>query len=318
MVKFYLMKRKYDILWKGMLEVVVEDLLRFIQPDIDKDLDLERGFEFLDKELGEMYPEPQKPSDTRFVDKLVKVYTRDGVEKWMLLHIEVQGKNEPDFPRRMFRYYYRLLDRYDQPVAAIATLTGRDGKKIPSCYEEHCLWTREIYEYKTLCITDYTDEELMKSNNTFALVLLVAKEAFLKVEGSDKEWDEVLLEQKLLIFKLLKKRLKVGDRKYNAILLFLKNYVLFKNPETNLTFTKQIDHETQKNNTMDIFEQWTEIKQQEGLERGIKRGIETGTERATRKFVENLLKETSFSVEKIASLANVSVEFVTEVKKELR
>jgi len=46
MVKFYLMKRKYDILWKGMLEVVVEDLLRFIQPDIDKDLDLERGFEF--------------------------------------------------------------------------------------------------------------------------------------------------------------------------------------------------------------------------------------------------------------------------------
>jgi len=265
-----------------------------------------------------MYPEPQKPSDTRFVDKLVKVYTRDGVEKWMLLHIEVQGKNEPDFPRRMFRYYYRLLDRYDQPVAAIATLTGRDGKKIPSCYEEHCLLTRENYEYKTLCITDYTDEELMKSNNTFALVLLVAKEAFLKVEGSDKEWDEVLLEQKLLIFKLLKKRLKVGDRKYNAILLFLKNYVLFKNPETNLTFTKQIDHETQKNNTMDIFEQWAEIKQQEGLERGIKRGIETGTERATRKFVENLLKETSFSVEKIASLANVSVEFVTEVKKELR
>jgi hypothetical protein len=82
------------------------------------------------------------------VDKLVKVYTRDGVEKWMLLHIEVQGKNEPDFPKRMFRYYYRLLDRYDRPVAAIAILTGRDGNKVPASYEEHCLWTREIYEEK--------------------------------------------------------------------------------------------------------------------------------------------------------------------------
>jgi hypothetical protein len=90
----------------------------------------------------------------------------------------------------------------------------------------------------------------------------------------------------------------------------LLNYVHFKNPETNLTFREQIDQETKKNNTMDIFEQWAEIKEQEGLERGI--------ERTTRKFVENLLKDSTFPVEKIASLTNVSVEFVTEVKEELR
>ena len=75
---------------------------------------------------------------------------------------------------------------------------------------------------------------------------LVAREALRKVEGSDKEWDEVLLQQKMLIFKLLKKRLKVGERKYNAILLFLQNYVVFKNPETNLIFKEQIDQETEK------------------------------------------------------------------------
>jgi len=34
-------------------------------------------------------------------------------------------------------------------------------------------------------------------------------------------------------------------------------------------------------------------------------------------FVENLLKGSDFSVEKIASLANVSVEFVSKVKSQL-
>jgi len=40
-------------------------------------------------------------------------------------------------------------------------------------------------------------------------------------------------------------------------------------------------------------------------------------EETSRLFVENLLKESEFSVEKIASLANVSVDFVNEVKNKL-
>lgn len=40
---------RYDVLWKGMLEEVGEDLLRFVFPDADRDLDLERGIQFLDK-----------------------------------------------------------------------------------------------------------------------------------------------------------------------------------------------------------------------------------------------------------------------------
>jgi hypothetical protein len=100
------MRGKYDILWKGMLEEVFEDLLRFIDPEIDKELDLSRGVEFLDKELAEMYPEQEKKSSTRVVDKLVKVYLRDGGERWMLLHVEVQGKNEKGFAERMLAFLF--------------------------------------------------------------------------------------------------------------------------------------------------------------------------------------------------------------------
>ena len=69
---------------------------------------MERGFEFLDKELAELDPQPDEEKDSRFADKLVKVYHRDGVEEWVLLHVEVQGdtKDRDAFAERMFTYFY--------------------------------------------------------------------------------------------------------------------------------------------------------------------------------------------------------------------
>ena len=51
--------RKSDILWKVILEEVLADLLRFIYSDADQVYDMDRGFEFLDKELAELSPQPE-------------------------------------------------------------------------------------------------------------------------------------------------------------------------------------------------------------------------------------------------------------------
>jgi hypothetical protein len=128
--------RKSDILWKVIMEEVFDDLLRFIMPDADREYNLERGFEFLEKELAEMYPEPEKESDTRFADKLIKVFNRQGEEDWILVHIEVQGDTSKrvEFTERMFRYFYRILDKHRKPVSAVAIFTGLDGKKMPDRY----------------------------------------------------------------------------------------------------------------------------------------------------------------------------------------
>jgi hypothetical protein len=82
-------QRKSDILWKVVIEDVFADLLRFIFPDADEVYNMERGFVFLDKELAELHPQPDEEKDSRFADKLVKVYHRDGVEEWVLLHVEI-------------------------------------------------------------------------------------------------------------------------------------------------------------------------------------------------------------------------------------
>jgi len=218
------MHHNKDILWKGLLEWVFDDLLRFIFPNADDVFDMNKGFSFLDKELAEMYPEPEKESDVRVVDKLVKVFRKDGVEEWVLVHLEVQAKTDakdrPLFPERMFRYFIRCFDRYRRPVTAIAIFTGPDARRMPGSYYYSFMNTRVAYQYNTLCILDYTNKDLEESKNPFAWVVLAAKKALLK----GKHVDSKLLIGKLFIFRKLYADGVFEKPKLQAILTFLDNY----------------------------------------------------------------------------------------------
>ncbi|MBN9382839.1 MAG: hypothetical protein J0H74_18885 [Chitinophagaceae bacterium] len=295
-------RRKNDILWKGMLEEVFDDLLRFVFPNADRAFAMRRGFEFLDKELGEMYPEPEKPSETKFVDKLVKVFQKDGTEEWVLCHVEVQGKNDKEFAKRMFKYYARIFDRFDRPITTIAIFTGRDGKKLPGMYVRKYMGAELIYKYNTLCILDYEDRRLAADRNPFALVMLAAKKALLK----GKDLDAVLLKEKLAISKLLIRR-GYGEEKTNAILSFLHNYVRFEKPETNRIFDSEIDRLTGKTNTMGIIEQVKQMRIAEAKE-------EARTEKEAA-VVKNLIAETNFSDKKIADIVGVTEAFVKRIRR---
>jgi len=255
------------------------------------------------------------------VDKLVKVFRKDGKEEWLLVHIEVQGptarSKRLQFAERMFRYFYRVFDRHRKPVTGIAIFTGGDGRRMPDRFEYEFLNTRLIYQYNTLSILDFPDKELEASNNPFATVVLVAKKSLLKGKGLDNR----LLEQKLMIVRLLKEK-GFSERKVRAIMIFLHNSVRFEKPEMNRIFVKEVDHIFSKTNFMGIAEQLAEIRATEALKVGIKKGreegLEEGKENASRIFVENLLKDGLYTQDKIASLANVSLAFVKKVKKEQR
>jgi hypothetical protein len=99
------------------LEDVFDDFLRFMHPNASEIFDFEKGITFLDKELEQLFPPGEEDEFTvKIVDKLAKVYTRGGEEEWVLIHCEVQAKYSEDFPRRMFTYFYRILDKYNNPV----------------------------------------------------------------------------------------------------------------------------------------------------------------------------------------------------------
>jgi hypothetical protein len=287
-------KRDGDILWKSLLEEVFDDLLRFIFPGMEEIFDFKRGFEFLDKELAQMYPEPGKESATRFVDKLVKVFCNDGKEQWLLVHIEVQGQTSTreQFAERMFRYFYRIFDRYRRPVTGIAIYTGRDGDRMPDEFSYACLNTQLVYRYNTLSILDFTDEELEESDNPFAMVVMVAKKALIKGSNLDGR----LLEEKLMIVRLMKKK-GFSEKKIAVIMAFLHNYVRFEKPGMNRKFEEEVNKINGKNNPMGIIEYLAEKRAEElavqlaiPLKRTLKRTFKKKMERLERK-AEGLGKE---------------------------
>jgi len=194
--------------------------------------------------------------------------------------------------------FYRIYDRHQQPMTAIAIFTGPDGHKIPNRYEYHFLGTHHVYQYNTLNISEPTDEELEKSNNPFAIVMLAARKALLAGKIPEKE----LLEQKLLVAKLLLGKKQFSHKKIKAILTFLKGYIVFDKKETNRIFDKQIKEITHQKNTMGLLEeQIAEIRVEEEKEL----------------FVEKMLKKTDFSMSKIADLAGVDLNFVRRAKRRL-
>jgi len=117
------MKRD-DSLWKAVLEDVFDDFLRFFFADADQLFDFQRGFEFLDKELTQLFPPEKDEFQPRYVDKLVKVFNNRGTEAWILIHVEVQGYVDPTFAQRMYQYFARIFDKYQKPITAFAIFNG--------------------------------------------------------------------------------------------------------------------------------------------------------------------------------------------------
>ena len=100
---------KTDSFWEEILEKLFQEFMQFFFPEIHRVIDFSKGYQFLDKEFQQI--SKASKSRKKIVDKLVKVYLKDGAEKWLLIHIEIQGQQKKDFARRMFTYYYRIVDK---------------------------------------------------------------------------------------------------------------------------------------------------------------------------------------------------------------
>jgi len=289
-----------DTLWKGILENVFDDFLRFFFKNAEKLFDLKKGFQFLDKELEQLFPsEDMKPP--KFVDKLVKVDTREGKEEWILVHIEVQGYEDDDFAFRMFTYFYRILDKYRKPITAIAILTDTNKNFHPDRYQYNFLGTSNTFSFNTYKILAQDEKELRISENPFAIVVLTVLLAIKKKQLSD---DDVLGLKLEIVRNLLTHN--ISDKKIRALVNFLKFYVRFDNAEFHTKFEETILKITKNKKTMGIEEMLLERAKQEGMEKG------------KHLFVKNLLTDTNFSIAKIAALANVTEAFVRKVKKSLK
>ncbi|MBM7556852.1 Rpn family recombination-promoting nuclease/putative transposase [Halanaerobacter jeridensis] len=284
-----------DLLWKEIIEDLFEDFIKFFLPDLYSRIDFSQGYEFLDKELANIVDKTLKGK--RMSDRLVKVYLEDGTENWILAHLEVQGYKEKEFSERMFRYFYRIYDRYNKKITALAIFSEDNEGYKPNKFEYEFYGTKIDYQYNTYKILEQNEEELLASDNPFALVVLAGLYA---LEAKNEEQRRYKFKKKL--FGLLINRGYERDKAYN-IFQFLDG-ILFLPTALEKEFQKNIV-EIIGGDDMGVKKEMTNLYQA-GKEEGIKEG--------ELKLVKNLL-ETDVEIDKIAEASGLSKEQIERIKE---
>lgn len=294
--------RRDDELWKGILADVFEDFLRFFFPDADDLFDFERKFVFLDKEFNRLFPPEENAAGVRFVDKLVKVYLKEGVSKFILIHVEIQGsKGHEELSSRMFRYFYRAKDRHNVSVTAFAILIDDIKSYHPRIYKEEYLGTRLSYEFNTYKLFDEDEEKLRTDPNPFAVVALTVLMAL----KNKKINDEGLKNIKMDLTRELIKR-KLSKVKHEKIMAFLAYYVNFENPEMMIKFEEEVQKLTGKTTPMGVKEILLERRLRIGIEKG--REVERANALEEKKAMVRNLKNKAVDLDIIAECAGLSLE----------
>ena len=180
-------KHDYDAAWKTILEAFEVEVVEVLFPEIFDDIDWDAGTESLDLELAEIQKEIfDKDSAEKIIsDKIIKVRLKDNNSKILFIHVEVQSysSEEDIFGERMFRYFYRIWDRFryknkdksEVIAAAIYTYKGNRGKdtkyvyKIPKLDDEIL-----TYNFRTIDV-EKLDIEKISYNNPLKLVFKMAK-----------------------------------------------------------------------------------------------------------------------------------------------
>lgn len=267
-------KRKVspDALWKSAIEDLVEDFLHFFYEKYVELIDWSHPVEFLDKELDRLFP--NSGIKQRRGDKLLKVRFKDNQLCYFLIHVEVQGYDDKDFPKRMFQCYYRLKEKHNLPVTALVIYTNSSSKHHYLQFQEAFLDTELIYRFPTFVLKDVNPSELSKSNNPFAIVLETAWYSLNKI----KLLDEDLFQLKLRLARnLFQKGFK--KKKIEHLLNFITYYMPFERGENFLKFENAI---SKKHQTMGIREtiinHFKEVAREEGLAEGIEEGRMKGKE----------------------------------------
>lgn len=229
----------FDSGWKSILEAFEQEVIEVMYPELYPKIDWEKGTESLDQELQEIQKEIfDKQSTEKIIsDKIIKVKLKNRESKILFIHVEVQSSNKGEnvFGERMFRYFYRIWDKFrykyedksEIVAAAIYTYKGERGKDKSYVYK--LLEIKEEilkYNFRTIDVESIKLEDISE-DNPIRLVFKIAKELL-----NTKSTDEAIYEAKIKLAKELSCYEKVKNEEQNKALVYLLEYLfLIEDPE---------------------------------------------------------------------------------------
>lgn len=168
----------YDSPWKEAIAAYFQPFMALFFPAIHDWIDWNRPYEFLDAELRQITGDAE--IGRRAADRLIKVYRVEGVEVWLLIHIEVQGRADARFQVRMFQYYYRIYDRYgDVEILSLAVVTNQTPDPDLGTYQRERDGYGVRFRFRVQALRVWNESTLidLAARNPFAVVALAQRAA---------------------------------------------------------------------------------------------------------------------------------------------
>lgn len=303
----------HDSRWKEIISNLFEDFVQFFLPQAYSLIDFQSNIEFLEQELLKLFSD--KYREGKIVnDKLVKVRLLSGEEKWILIHIEIQSSHETDFSERMFTYFYRIYDKYNQKITAIAIYTGDKTPKKYNKFDYDFLGTKLNYEFNSYKVRSIEEQELLKSENPFALVVLASKYLIQSQKDESKK-----LSFKLKLIRLCKER-KYTDNQIVNLLRFI-DLILILPKEQELLFEEEVISKYIKSANMSPTESQIRFANKihlalygETIEEKAKREEREKATFEKTLIIQKIMKESDWSNEKISNLFEIPIDIVIKIR----
>ena len=258
----------HDRLFKELLNTFFVEFLDLFLPDIAAALDREAAVVPMDKEvftdvtLGEKHE----------VDVLMRARLR-GEEAFFLIHVESQATAQADFPKRMFRYFARLTEKYDLPVYPVVIFSyDAPQRPEPSLFQVRFPGKNNSkknvlrFEYAVIQLNRLPWRRFVRQENPVASALM----AKMKMRPSDRP------KVKAECLRLLAS-LKLDPARATLIGVFIESYLT-------LTAQEMRQYEralsgftpTERNETMELITSWQREGRTLGIMEGMAQGIEQG------------------------------------------
>jgi Domain of unknown function (DUF4351) len=201
-----------DSPWKEVLRQYFPEAITFFFPATANLIDWGRPIEFLDKEFQQISPDAE--IGRRYADQLVKVWSLEGQEVFLLLHLEVQAKPEDIFAERLFIYNIRIFELYHHPAISLAILCDSNPDWRPDTYQFNYPDTQLNFKFTAVKLLDYQAQwaTLEQSRSPFATVVM----AHLKAQETKRNPDS----RKQWKLWLVRRLYEGGNRHQDIVNLF--------------------------------------------------------------------------------------------------
>lgn len=240
----------HDRLFKELLSTFFVEFLELFLPEVLAYIERD-SIEFVDKEVftdvtaGERYE----------ADLLVKVKFNNQ-DSYFLIHVENQSYKQPDFDKRMFRYFSRLYEKFDLPVYPIV-LFSYDSPKTPEPNVHQISFPNKVvlqFNYDVIQLNRLNWRDFLRQQNPVATALMA------KMNIAPAERRQVKFECLRLLATL-----RLDPARMRLISGFIDTYLRLSAEEQRLLQADLVNIESREQEVvMQIVTSWME----EGIEQG--------------------------------------------------